>query len=201
MRLFAAVLPPESALAELAAAVDPVRERTDPGDGSGAERGGLRWTLRASWHFTVAFYGEVAEDAVPELSARLERAAGRTEPFEIALRGAGQFGKGAVLWVGVDGDVPVMRRLAERAQAAARKAGIPMDEHRRYRPHLTLAHSRNKTRHTDLRPHLAGLADFAGTAWTVRELCLVRSTLPTSGVPGEQPRYEKVGGWPLGGAG
>jgi 2'-5' RNA ligase len=201
MRLFAAVLPPESALAELAAAVDPVRERTDLGDGSGAQRGGLRWTVRAGWHFTLAFYGEVAEETVPELSARLGRAAARTEPFEIALRGAGQFGRGAVLWVGVEGDVPRMRRLAERAEAAARKAGIPMDEHRRYRPHLTLAHSRNRTRGADLRPYLAGLDAFAGTAWPVRELCLVRSHLPTGGVPGEQPRYEKVGGWPLGGAG
>ena len=208
MRLFAAVLPPPEPLAELAVAVDSLMEgRTadgralgpgDAGHGAGAGRGGLRWTGRAGWHLTLAFYGEVADETLPELSARLERAAARTAPFELALRGAGQFGRGAVLWVGAEGDVPVLRRLAQRARAAARRAGIPMDEDRAYRPHLTLAHSRGRA---DLRPYLAALGDYAGTGWTVRELCLVRSRLPTGGVPGERPRYEKVGGWPLGGPG
>jgi 2'-5' RNA ligase len=260
MRLFAAVLPPEDVLAELAAAVhllreraQPLRERADPlreraeldgggsgrgaagggsgrgaagggsgrdaagggsgrdaagggsgrdaaGGGSGrdAAGGGLRWAGQTGWHFTLAFYGEVAEESLPELSVRLERAAARTAPFGLALRGAGQFGRGAVLWVGAEGEIPVLRRLAERAEAAARRAGVPMGEHRRYRPHLTLAHSRDRA---DLRPYLTGLHGFTGTAWTVDELSLVRSHLPRGGVPGEQPRYEKVGGWPLGGGG
>ncbi len=197
MRLFAAVVPPAAPLAELAAAVGPLRKRTEAGDGSGPG-GGLRWTERAGWHFTLAFYGEVEEETVPELSARLARGAARTESFELALRGAGQFGKGSVLWVGAHGEIAVLRRLAERAQAAARKAGIPLREHRRYHPHLTLAHSRGPA---DLRPYLAGLDDFAGDEWTVEELALVRSHLPSGGVPGEQPRYEKVGGWRLGGDG
>lgn len=52
-----------------------------------------------------------------------------------------------------------------------------------------------------MRAFLDTLAGFTGRTWTVRELCLVRSNLPTSGVAGEQPRYETVGRWALGGAG
>ncbi|MEV5607948.1 RNA 2',3'-cyclic phosphodiesterase [Streptomyces sp. NPDC052225] len=183
MRLFAAVLPPPEALAELGRAVDQL--------GAG---GGLRWTERAGWHLTLAFYGDVPDATVPDLEDRLARAAHRTEAFELALRGGGHFG-GRALWAGVDGDVAGVKRLAERAEAAGRKAGLP-GEHRRYRPHLTLARSRDTA---DFGTYVTALDGFAGTPWTVGELALVRSNLPVSGVPGERPRYEKVGGWELSG--
>ncbi|WP_206189785.1 2'-5' RNA ligase family protein, partial [Streptomyces griseoruber] len=86
MRLFAAVLPPEDVAEELATEVAELRGLP------GAE--GLRWTGRPGWHFTLAFYGEVDDDVVPQLSARLERAAHRSAPFELSVRGGGQFGHG-----------------------------------------------------------------------------------------------------------
>ncbi|MEU5342097.1 MULTISPECIES: RNA 2',3'-cyclic phosphodiesterase [unclassified Streptomyces] len=188
MRLFAAVLPPENVTAELASVVDELRNL--PGAGRG-----LRWTGLPGWHFTLAFYGEVDDELVPELSARLERSARRTDPFPLSLRGGGRFG-GRALWAGAAGDVRTLRLLAERAGAAGRKAGVEREEHRRYRPHLTLARSREEA---DFTPYVAVLDRFEGRAWTVGELCLMRSRLPASGVPGEQPRYEVHGRWPLGG--
>ncbi|MEU3841983.1 RNA 2',3'-cyclic phosphodiesterase [Streptomyces sp. NPDC028635] len=187
MRLFAAVLPPDDVTRELAAEVDALKKLP------GADR--LRWTGRPGWHFTLAFYGEVDEEVVPALSDRLARAAHRTAPFEIALRGGGQFGHGKALWTGADGDTEALRLLADRAEAAGRKAGVEMGEHRRYKAHLTVARSRGPV---DVRPYLAALDGFASPRWTVGELVLVRSTLPRSGVPGEQPRYEAVERWSLG---
>lgn len=73
-----------------------------------------------------------------------------------------------------------------------------MGEHRPYKAHLTVARSRDGL---DVRPYVQALWDFASSAWTVEELVLVRSLLPVSGVPGEQPRYEPVGRWPLRAAG
>ncbi|MEU0526714.1 RNA 2',3'-cyclic phosphodiesterase [Streptomyces niveus] len=181
MRLFAAVLPPVRAADELAEAVD-LRVRGLPG----AE--GMRWTGRAGWHFTLAFMGEVDDALVPELTERLERAAHRTEAFSLRLRGGGHFG-GRALWAGAAGGIAELRRLAERADAAARRTGVPMEEHRSYRPHLTLARTRTET---DLRPYVAALDGFEGTPWEVGELALVRSRLPVAGVPGEQPRYETL---------
>ncbi|MER6920160.1 2'-5' RNA ligase family protein, partial [Streptomyces spiralis] len=100
MRLFAAVLPPEDVIGALAQEIAALKKLP------GADR--LRWTGRPGWHFTLAFYGEVGEELLPELSERLGRAAHRTEPFEIALRGGGQFGRGKVLWTGADGDLRTM---------------------------------------------------------------------------------------------
>ncbi|MFI7410566.1 RNA 2',3'-cyclic phosphodiesterase [Streptomyces sp. NPDC049627] len=190
MRLFAAVLPPEEVADQLAFEVAQLKKLP------GAE--GLRWTGRPGWHFTLAFFGEVDDDLVPDLSARLERAAHRTARFRLALRGGGQFGHGRALWAGAEGDLATMRLLADRSEAAARKAGVPMGEHRRYQAHLTVARSRSAV---DVRPYVAALHDFTSRTWTVDELVLVRSNLPTSGVAGEQPRYEAVARRPLGGAG
>ncbi|MGW5849256.1 RNA 2',3'-cyclic phosphodiesterase [Streptomyces sp. NPDC055254] len=183
MRLFAAVLPPAEAVTELARAVEGLRDDH------------LRWTAQAGWHFTLAFMGEVRDEVLPDLHARLERAAHRSAPFTLRLHGAGHFGDRA-LWAGAAGGLDGMRMLAERADAAARRAGVPMEQHRRYTPHLTLARSREAA---DLGPYLAGLAPFEGTPWRVTELSLVRSHLPVDGVPGEQPRYETVAAWPLAG--
>lgn len=198
MRLFAAVLPPADAVRELAQAV--VRLRELPG------ADGLRWTERAGWHFTLAFMAEVEDGLLPELTERLGRAAYRTEPFSLRIRGGGRFGDRA-LWAGAadgalcagEGDAGVdgLRLLAGRAGAAARRAGVPMEEkHPHYRPHLTLARSRGAD--TDLRPYADELSGFEGAPWRVAELALVRSVLPASGVPGEQPRYETVLRCPLG---
>jgi 2'-5' RNA ligase len=71
-----------------------------------------------------------------------------------------------------------------------------MEEPRHHRPHLTLARGHGGT---DLRPYAEALAPFEGTPWTVAELILVRSVLPKGGVPGERPRHETAGRWPLGG--
>ncbi|MFE6223813.1 RNA 2',3'-cyclic phosphodiesterase [Streptomyces sp. NPDC057854] len=191
MRLFAAVLPPADRAAELAAVVD--RLQALPGADA------LRWTSRPGWHFTLAFMGEVDDDLLPDLRARLARAARRTPPFGLRLRGGGHFGRRA-LWTGAAGDLDALRLLAARADAAARKAGVPMEEHRRYQAHLTIARARGEG--TALTPFLDVLDGFEGTRWQVPELALVRSRLPVSGLRGEQPRYETVAAWPLeGGAG
>ncbi|MFF7053332.1 RNA 2',3'-cyclic phosphodiesterase [Streptomyces griseorubiginosus] len=190
MRLFAAVLPPQDVADELALRVAELRRL--PGASS------LRWTLAPGWHFTLAFYGEVDDSVVADLSERLERAARRTSSFSLAVSGGGQFGHGRVLWAGAFGDLAELRLLAERAEAAGRKSGVEMGEHRRYKAHLTVARSREAF---EVRPYLAVLDGFTSRTWTVDELALVRSNLPDSGVPGEQPRYEVVGRWVLGGAG
>ncbi|MER7872934.1 RNA 2',3'-cyclic phosphodiesterase [Streptomyces solisilvae] len=193
MRLFAAVLPPDAAVAELAARVEALRALP------GAD--GLRWTEREGWHFTLAFYGEVAEEVLPELHTRLARAAHRHHPHELRLAGGGRFDD-RVVWVGVDGDSEAMRRLADSAEAGGRRAGVPMDRHRPYHPHLTIARARTRSAHhrptTGLAPYIDGLADFASQEWTVGELSLVRSHPPDPGVPGRQPRYEAIAAWPLG---
>ncbi|MEV6673414.1 RNA 2',3'-cyclic phosphodiesterase [Streptomyces sp. NPDC051162] len=186
MRLFAAVNPPPEVVAELAAAVAPLHSLP------GAEH--LRWTEPGSWHFTLAFLGEVDAALLPELTERLGRAARRHPPHELRFAGGGRFGD-RVLWVGADGERTVLRDLARSTAAGARRAGVAVDSTHDFHAHLTLARASGPVR---LRPYAEALADFAGTPWTVDRLELVRSRLPASGAPGERPRYETVAVWELG---
>ncbi|GHF17750.1 RNA 2',3'-cyclic phosphodiesterase [Streptomyces morookaense] len=187
MRLFVAVTPPPSAVAELAAAVAPLRSL--PGAGR------LRWAGPDTWHFTLAFLGEVDEERLPELAERLARAAHRHPPHELRFAGGGRFGD-RILWAGVQGETDTLRGLARSAAAGARRAGVAVDDRRPFHPHLTLA--RSATGRVALAPYAAGLADFRGTPWTAGRLELIRSRLPAGGVPGERPRYELVEAWDLG---
>lgn len=181
MRLFAAVLPPPDVLAELAAALP------SPADPA------LRFVPESQRHLTVAFYASVPDATVEELSERLRRACSRTTPMSLRLNGFGTFpadpSRARVLWAGVDGDVAQLTRLAERATAAARRAGVEV-ESRRYRPHLTVARARHGV--SDLRETIAAAA-LEGTRWTATELALVRSTI------GAVVSHEQVEAWPLGG--
>jgi RNA 2',3'-cyclic 3'-phosphodiesterase len=176
MRLFVAVDPPAGALVHLDEAVAPVRQ----------DRPDLRWAPPARWHLTLAFLGEVEERHLPELTTRLARSCARHPVAELALAGAGRF-DGRVLWAGVAGEVPALSRLAAAVAAAARRSGIAVEE-RRFRPHVTLARSREPV---DLRPAVAALAGYAGSPWQADRVRLVRSVL------GPAPRHEELASWPL----
>ncbi|GAA3165230.1 MULTISPECIES: RNA 2',3'-cyclic phosphodiesterase [Streptomyces] len=187
MRLFAAVLPPGSAVAELARQVEALR--TLPGAGR------LRWAGRDGWHFTLAFYGEVPDETLPELRERLARGARRHAPYGLRITGGGRFDD-RVLWAGADGDLAAMRKLAGTAAAAGRRTGLIVNGRHGYTPHLTLA--RNRDPRVDLAPFAAALEPFDGSPWTAASLALVRSHPPAPGVAGAHPRYETVEAWPLG---
>jgi 2'-5' RNA ligase len=182
VRLFVALSPPASALGELEAAVAPLR----------AAQPDLRWSSPQSWHVTLAFLGEVDEAVLDRLTVRLERAASRHPGLVLSTVGAGAFPtapRARVLWTGVHGDPGPLRAIAASVAAGARRAGAPPpDERRRYRPHITLARSREPT---DVRPLISELSGYAGAAWTADRVHLIRSHL------GPQPWYESIGDWPL----
>lgn len=179
MRLFAAVDPPDDVVAALSVALPPARED-------------LRWVPAEQWHLTTAFYGDVPEARVGELTDRLERAAKRSRAMSLQLAGAGTFPRQAararVLWVGVTGEVELLGRLADRCVAAGRRCGLTMED-RPYHPHLTLGRARREP--LDLRSTVTALSSFAGRTWTAASLRLVVSTL------GATVRHETVVELPL----
>ena len=182
MRLFVALSPPADALDELEAAVAPLRPT----------RPDLRWTSRESWHVTLAFLGEVDDDVLGKLTARLENAAAERGGLLLSAGGGGAFPtapRARVLWTRLRGDQDALRDMAGSMAAQARHAGAPPpDESRRFRPHITLARSREPT---DVSPLVGELAGYAGSKWTADRVHLIRSHL------GPQTWYESIGDWPL----
>lgn len=180
LRLFAAVDPPAAICAELSAALPSPDQR-------------LRYVAPAQWHVTLAFYGSVAESKVESLRGGLARAAARSRPLQLRLSGAGTFprqaAKARVLWVGLDGDVDELRRLADRCAGAGRRARIA-SEARSFRAHLTLARARQGA--VDASDQLAALTGFESSWWSVDVVRLVHSTL------GAQVTHQTVAEFMLG---
>ena len=182
MRLFVGLVPPSAALDDLDAACAPFR----------LARHDLRWTGRELWHLTLAFLGEVSEESLTRLVPWLEQAAGRQRPFTLSVAGGGAFSNPArahVLWSGLSGDSGALAELAATVAAAAREAGVaPPDSYRGFTPHLTLARCRVPV---DAREIVSRLDSYQGPAWTVEEICLIRSTL------NGRPRYQMLETWKL----
>ncbi len=185
MRLFVAVTPPPDALTELEQAVAPLR--------SGWPR--LRWVGQDRWHVTLAFLGDVDEARLDGLRARLERAAGRHRPAEVRIGQGGAFPSAARARVlcahlaGQQEELEALGKLAASVAAGARRAGAPPgDEGRRYRPHVTLARSREPV---DLCALVDALRGFSGSAWQADRVNLV---LSHTGPPSS---HETIASWPL----
>jgi 2'-5' RNA ligase len=182
MRMFVAVQPPESVLADLAGFVEPRRDVDSP----------LRWSRPDQWHVTLAFLPAVAEGRLDGLTERLAETAGGRPRFGLQLAGAGAFpnpARARVLWAGLDGDLAELSQLAGNLRSAAGRAGIGV-EGGEFRPHLTLA---RLGRPLDVTRWLRVFALYASARWQVGEVVLFSSQL------GNGPaRHTVVERFPLG---
>ncbi|MFE9424516.1 RNA 2',3'-cyclic phosphodiesterase [Kitasatospora sp. NPDC006697] len=183
MRLFVAVLPPPAVLAELDAAVAPLRAR--PGMDA------LRWTTRDGWHLTLAFLGEVSEDRLPALGEALARAAQDHPVHRVRLAGAGHFGE-RVLWAGLAGETWTLRALARSVGVAAAEVLGVVDAAPDYHPHLTLARTGRQPAPVPLRTAADELTPFHGAEFPVPAIHLMRSDLHAG-----RARYTRLRSWSL----
>ena len=183
LRLFVALVPPEPVVEHLEAAVAHVRRRWTVA---------LRWTQPVTWHLTLAFFGEVAEERVPDLETRLGRVAARHDVLELRFRGAGAFSRPArarVLYTEVEADLPRLVALSASCGAAGRRIGLDLDD-RPYRPHVTLARVKGREP-VDVTSVVEELRAYKGPNWAASDLVLVRS-YPEAGA-----HYESLASWSL----
>lgn len=175
MRLFAAVMPPDGVLDEIEALVAPLRRDRS-----------VRWTPREMWHVTVAFFGEAGPEALPELRDGLMRAAERSPVGAVRCVNATEF-NGRALALEIAGDTEGLGELARRCTAVGRDAGLRM-EHRRYRPHLTVART---PRPRDLSGLVTALIGARTLDWRPDSLLLLHSHR------GADARYDEIASWPV----
>lgn len=185
--MFTAVVPSDEVVAELEEFLDPRREAAP-----------FRWTRSDSWHLTLSFMGNVPDRAVDDLVERLGRAGNRRTPFTLALQGGGTFpnpARAKLLYAAVTGDPAALTeldRLATGARAAGNRAGAAVDGSR-FTAHLTLA---RMNRPVEATRWLRVLDAFRSRSFEVTEFALIASHLGEG--PGNRPRYERVGTFPLG---
>lgn len=178
MRMFIALPLPEAVKEDLAGFLEPRQE---------AGLHGLRWTMPAQWHVTLAFLPDLADRHTDELLERLQRAALRRNPLVLRLVGAGAFphaGRAKVLWTGVEHDGEELMRLAGGVRSAASKSGTVVGGGR-FHPHLTLARLGAAADVTRL---LDALEQYESPSWEARQIALIASYLGQG--PNARPRHE-----------
>jgi 2'-5' RNA ligase len=104
----------------------------------------LRWVKPEGIHLTLKFLGDVSSDKIDEITMAINDAVRGTGPFSLHIEGTGVFPnlkRIQVVWVGLDGDLDILRNLQQRVEDNMEILGYPA-EGREFTPHLTLARVR-----------------------------------------------------------
>ncbi len=184
MRLFIAVEIPEPVRREVARRVAGLRERLPQ----------ARWVDPEKVHLTLVFLGEVAEDRLPGLSARLREALARYPPLPMRLSGAGTFPPGRparVAWLGLEAPEELGSLQADAVQAAVETIGHEPED-RPYRPHVTLARCPSPWKRDAIEKLVAAFPGTIGQPWVADRVVLMESKLSPKGA-----RYRVAEEFPL----
>jgi len=182
VRVFTALYPSPAAVADLERVIDPLR----------STHGDLTWTRPEQWHLTLTFHAEIDADQVRRLERTVARCAAIRDATSARFGGGGAFPsrtRGRILWVGVEPADEGLAGIQRNLTARLRRQGWDLDD-RRYRPHLTVARSRERR---DLGAMVDALDAYAGPSWAVDRIAVVVSR------PGDGGRFvhERIGDYPL----
>jgi len=99
------------------------------------------WTNYENMHLTIKFLGEIHQSDIKKIYLALEKSLFGIEPFFLRIGGLGYFPGNKtirVLWLGLDGDLEMLRKLHFRVEEELGFVGFPK-ESREFKPHITLA--------------------------------------------------------------
>ncbi|MBI5670979.1 MAG: RNA 2',3'-cyclic phosphodiesterase [Chloroflexi bacterium] len=152
---------------------------------------GAKWLSRDQLHLTLRFIGETDEKQFQAIRSLLNSIRG--EPFEIALKGVGQFppkGAARVLWAGLDVP-PALVALQRRIELALTGLGLPPED-KPFSAHVTLSRLKTPPNPETIRQFLLKNAALQSPPFVVREFVLYSSFLRPEG-----PFYRHEGVYPL----
>ena len=107
----------------------------------------VRWVAQDGIHLTVAFLGQLAEEAAPHLLGALSESLADCKPFNLRIAGTGAFPDGRrrqgarVIWAGVEGDTDHLSQLHESVRDALANARLSIGNSS-FTPHITLGRVR-----------------------------------------------------------
>jgi 2'-5' RNA ligase len=136
----------------------------------------VRWAHPETYHATLRFLGDVPEERIAPLAARVGEAVAPVAPFELHLAGPVAFPSARrprVIAAALEPEAPLVD-LARRVEEGVVRAGFAAAD-RPFRPHLTLGRVRGRA-HPDL-----AAAALATAPFRVSEVVLFRSELRPRG--------------------
>ena len=165
-RLFVAIDPPSSVKDQLL-------------DLNEEDMAGVRWSGYDRFHLTLRFIGETHGGIARDIDDALATIC--VKPFEMQLNGAGYFAdrrRARVLWAGV-GENSNLRGLNRKIERVLVEIGLA-PEHRKFRPHITLARSKTLNR-AAAEHYCAKHQGFQSDPFRVETFQLISSLLTSKG--------------------
>lgn len=151
------------------------------------------WSRVENIHLTLKFFGNVAVDRIPAISAAAMRTVAEFSTFPIGIGDTGIFPRPSrpqVLWIGISDPSGKLSALQARLENECAAEGFPKED-RAYRPHLTIA----RIKRPEGSRHLADThlqMQFPITEIELTELILFRSELSPKG-----SKYTAVSTYPI----
>jgi len=140
---------------------------------------GVRWVRPDSIHLTTNFLGDIPEDMAPRIEEALKQCMTGAVGMNMRLNGVGAFPtiyKPRVIWVGVEGDVPVMAEIKRGLDQALLPLGFE-PEGRSFKPHLTIGRVKNPKNLKRLSQALEKAEVAERTLFMISRLVLYKSEL------------------------
>jgi 2'-5' RNA ligase len=169
MRVFIAIDIPGEIRQRLAAMQEQLREMS----------ASAKWVASDSIHLTLKFIGETSERRLEDVHTALVGLAWK--PLSVAVRGVGFFPgtrSPRVFWAGLHS--PTLEGLATEIDSRLSRAGFDSEE-RAFRPHLTLARTRDNRLESTLVKAAAEFGDTELGTFVADRFFLYQSTLKPGG--------------------
>lgn len=143
----------------------------------------VSWVRPEGIHLTLKFLGDIEPATVPLIGRKLAEIAARQSPFRLQPQACGAFPtlkQMRVLWVGLNGDVDILRSLQKRIESSLGALGF-QPEKRPFRGHLTLGRVKTRKPIPALHKAMLDQQDFRAEAFDVTGLVLYKSDLSPKG--------------------
>lgn len=157
---------------------------------------GARWVEPAMFHVTLAFLGDVPDEALNPLCKAVGEAVKALPPFTLAIEKLGVFPNPArprVIWAGLTGEgIEALGDAQKLVAGAASSVGYPPEDDR-FTPHVTIGRLKpGRAPIEDCSPLLRHYERWMGGTFFVHEIVTLASTLTPEG-----PAYMPLGRAPL----
>ncbi|NJO15744.1 MAG: RNA 2',3'-cyclic phosphodiesterase [Thioploca sp.] len=133
-----------------------------------------------NWHITLAFLGDInkaTKQCLQQVATTV-----KSDRFDLSLDQLGYWPKTQILWLGASQTPELLTQLVTQLTIALQSCGYH-PEKRPFHAHITLIRKANR---------IKDLPSITPITWSVRDFCLVRSTLTTGGA-----HYEIITRWAL----
>ncbi len=143
----------------------------------------LRWVRAQNIHLTMKFLGDIRETDIPDVTAAMQTAVQGFGPLDLAVQGMGAFPgvkRPRVLWIGLGGQVELLKRLHAGLEEALEGVGFPKEK-RPFKAHLTLGRTKGAIKPQRLIDAIQELGHYSPRLFQVRQLVLFQSDLHPQG--------------------